>query len=59
LSSIPGAISERNRWFIDVQGTTDAKTWPVEDVIRARSREQGVKKRIRNKSRNRNRRETG
>jgi hypothetical protein len=25
-----------------VQGTTDAKTWPVEDMIRARSTEQGA-----------------
>jgi hypothetical protein len=28
--------------FIKVQRATDAKTWPVEDMIRARSREQGA-----------------
>ena len=52
-------MSARGGGFIAIQGTANAKTWPVEDVIRARSKEQGVKKRIRTKSRDRNRRETG
>ena len=45
--------------FIAIQGTANAKTWPVENVIRAGSGEQGVKKRIGNKRSNGNRREKG
>jgi hypothetical protein len=36
-------MSARSGGFLAIQGTANAKTWPVEDVIRARSREQGAR----------------
>jgi hypothetical protein len=35
-------MSARSGGFIAIQGTANAKTWPVEDMIRARSTEQGA-----------------
>jgi hypothetical protein len=35
-------MSARSGGFIAIQGTANAKTWPVEDMIRARSREPGA-----------------
>jgi hypothetical protein len=46
-------------WAVVVQWTANTEPRFVDNVIRARSKEQGVKKRIRNKSTNRNRREKG
>jgi hypothetical protein len=40
-------MSARSGGFIAIQGTANAKTWPVEDMIRARSKERRVENVIR------------